>query len=64
MVRSLDTPWQAPRCSFRRGFAQFGAIGVVKDSSGGVLRARLKPRPVAIEKTRTAVSDSAGQQLE
>src|SRR6185503_18529227 len=45
-------------------FAQFGAIaGVVKDSSGAVLPGVTveAASPVLIEKTRTAVSDSAGQ---
>jgi hypothetical protein len=45
-------------------FAQFGAVaGVVKDSSGAVLPGVTveAASPVLIEKTRTAVSDSAGQ---
>ncbi len=45
-------------------FAQFGAVaGVVKDSSGAVLPGVVveAASPVLIEKTRTAVSDSAGQ---
>ena len=45
-------------------FAQFGTIaGVVKDSSGAVLRvSRSKPRVRrSLRRTRTAVSDSAGQ---
>ena len=45
-------------------FAQFGAIaGVVKDSSGAVLPGVTveAASPALIEKTRTAVSDSAGQ---
>ena len=45
-------------------FAQFGTIaGVVKDSSGAVLPGVTieAASPVLIEKTRTAVSDSAGQ---
>src|SRR4029453_13692794 len=45
-------------------FAQFGTIaGVVKDSSGAVLPGVTveAASPALIEKTRTAVSDSAGQ---
>jgi hypothetical protein len=45
-------------------FAQFGAIaGVVRDSSGAVLPGVTveAASPVLIEKTRTAVSDGAGQ---
>jgi hypothetical protein len=45
-------------------FAQFGAIaGIVKDESGAVLPGVSVEAvsPVLIEKTRTAVSDSAGQ---
>ena len=45
-------------------FAQFGAIaGVVKDSTGAVLPGVTveAASPALIEKTRTAVSDSAGQ---
>src|SRR4249920_3610055 len=45
-------------------FAQFGAIaGVAKDSTGAVLPGVTveAASPVLIEKTRTAVSDSAGQ---
>jgi hypothetical protein len=45
-------------------FAQFGAIaGVVKDSSGAVLPGVTveAASPALIEKTRSAVSDNAGQ---
>jgi hypothetical protein len=45
-------------------FAQFGAIaGVVKDSTGAVLPGVTveAASPALIEKSRTAVSDSAGQ---
>jgi hypothetical protein len=48
-------------------FAQFGAIaGVVKDSTGAVLPGVVveAASPALIEKTRTAVSDSAGYKLE